>query len=92
MVPRPFIIYKMKKVLAKTLTTCNVVARCVQKCGNCFRYFHENDGKTYVNMECMRCGYKYHTQVDSFGDRYEEDNDGIIIKDPNLLFNRRKQS
>jgi len=81
MTPKPFTIYKMKKSVARTLA-------CVRECGNNFRYF--NDAKTYINMECMRCGYKYHTQVDTFDCRYEEDKDGIPIKDPNMLFKGRK--
>ena len=88
MMPKPFTIYKMKEACSRALAM-GYVARCVRECGNRFRYF--NDSSTYVNMECVRCGYKYHTQIDTFDERYDKDKGSLSIKDPNLLFSRGKQ-
>lgn len=87
--PKPSTVYKMKEAYIRVIFN-GVVKRCATKCGNKFRYF--SNSKSHVNMECMRCGYKFHTRMTTFDERYEEDTDGLLIKDPNLLFKWRKNS
>ena len=83
LMPEHSAVYKMKKAVAKELFSGSVKT-CVVGCGNRFRYFQ--DGPSYTNMECIKCGYQYHTTISTFGERYERD--GSTIDNPNFLFKR----
>lgn len=87
MKPSPYTIYKMKEGCFKSLTA-GLVSRCAIKCGNKFRYLANS--KSYVNMECMRCGYKYHTNVGTFSERYDEAGADLNSNNPNSLFKTKR--
>ena len=87
MTPKTFTIYRMKESCYRELFT-GPVQRCATECGNRFRYLQNS--KNYTNMECMQCGYKFHTKVITFGERYDEDKPDLGVTDPNLLFRSKE--
>jgi len=87
MMPKLFTVYRMKDICI-TILFGGSVKRCATVCGNRFRYL--SNSKSTQNMECMRCGYKYHTEVATFNERYYEQGPDLSTKDPNFLFQTRK--
>ena len=83
MTPKPYTVYKMKKSYYKSLFV-GKVKKCATECGNRFRYLPKE--KYYVNMECLHCGYQFHTITLTFAERYKEIGPDLDTKNPNYLF------
>ena len=87
MTPKLYVVYRMKKDHINKIAGFQF-HRHITECGNRFRYLPKNNvGK---NMECLMCGHTYHTSLNTFSRKYEENNPVLVPKDPNFLFNERK--
>ena len=89
MIPKEGITYEIKAIHYEGLPAHSKILKHIHLCGNEFKY--RTASGSCVNMECKRCGWRFLTMTDTFGERYNIVGSALKVIDPNFLFSKYKR-